>query len=183
MHRQTEEEPVQDAPRATEESFQSLAEHVPVQIWTARPDGLLDYVTEQTARHFGLTAARLLDEGWQNVVHPDDLASAVAKWTHALTTGETYEAEFRLKLHDGRYAWHLARAVPQRSASGSIVRWFGTNTDIEELREAQRRMQALLDEVGRQTQESVAVIDALTRERESARARIAELETRLGRSP
>ena len=140
-------EPLAAALRDSEERFRFLAENIPVQIWTALPDGRLDYVTEQTAGQFGLTAERLLADGWQNVVHPEDLALAVERWTHALATGDPYEVEFRLKLWSGEYAWHLARAVPQRSASGVIARWFGTNTNIEEQREQQSRTQRLLAQV------------------------------------
>jgi hypothetical protein len=128
-----------------------LAEISPVQLWTALPDGNLDYVTDQTAQNLGLTAQRLLADGWQNVVHPEDLPRAIVRWTHALTTGETYEVEFRLKLHSGDYAWHLVRAVPQRDASGKIVRWFGTNTNIEAERAQQERIRSLLREVEQQS--------------------------------
>ena len=173
--------PIARALRESEERYRFLAETVPVQIWTARPDGLLDYVTEQTARHFGLTAERLLAEGWQNVVHPADLAHAVERWTHALTTGSTYEVEFRLRLADGTYAYHLARAVPQRNTNGDVVRWFGTNTNIDEQREEQRRTRALLDEVALQARESESVLVTLRRQKADAEARIAELEQRIAR--
>ena len=176
-------EDVLKALREGEERYRFLAENIPVQIWTALPDGRLDYVTEQTARHFGLSAERLLDEGWQNVLHPDDLARAVTRWTHALATGETYEVEFRLKLHDGAYAWHLARAVPQRNAAGEIVRWFGTNTNIEEQREEQRRTNALLEEVATQARESEAALIELRRAKEKAEERIRVLEAELRARP
>ena len=132
--------------RRSEARYRFLAETIPVQIWTARPDGKLDYVTEQTARHLGLSAERLLQDGWQNVLHPDDLPRAIERWTHALTTGTTYEVELRLKLADGTYAWHLGRGVAQLEA-GKPVAWFGTNTNIEEQREHHRRTEALLAEV------------------------------------
>ena len=136
--------------RESEEGYRFLAETVPVQIWTALPDGHLDYVTEQTASRLGRTAQQLLAEGWQNVVHPEDLESAIERWTHALATGQTYEVEFRLKLASGEYAWHLARAVPQRNAAGGVVRWFGTNTNIDEQRDQQRQTQLLLEQVAQQ---------------------------------
>jgi PAS domain S-box-containing protein len=120
-----------EALRESEERYKFLAESIPVQIWTALPDGRLDYVTEQTARYLGLSSAQLLDEGWQNIVHPDDLPSVVEKWKHSLATGDLYEVEFRLKLADGKYARHLGRAIAQRGAGGKIVRWFGTNTNID----------------------------------------------------
>ncbi len=140
-------EGIAHALRDSEERFRFLAESVPVQIWTALPDGNLDYVTEQTGRHFGLSAAALLASGWQNVVHPEDLPLAGERWTRSLTTGEPYSIEFRLKLASGEFAWHLARAVAQRDESGKIVRWFGTNTNIEEQREQRRHVQELHDAV------------------------------------
>ena len=135
--------------------------------------------SEQTASRLGLTAAELLRDGWQNVVHPDDLGLAVERWTQALSSGEEYEVEFRLKLANGAYAWHLARAVAQRSQDGRILRWLGTNTNIEELREERRRVQALLDEVIEQTKERALALDALRKENAVAHARIAELEAQL----
>ena len=131
--------------------YRFLAETLPVQIWTSRANGQLDYVTEQTARQFGLTSERLLSDGWQNVVHPDDLPLVVTRWTHSLQTGEPYEVEFRLKLADGSYAWHLGRATAQKNSAGQIVRWFGTNTNIEEQRAQTRRLQIVLEELAEQT--------------------------------
>jgi PAS domain S-box-containing protein len=165
--------------RESEERYRFLAENIPVQIWTALPDGRLDYVTEQTAGSFGLAAQRLLDEGWQNVLHPEDLPLAIERWTRALTTGEPYEVEFRLKLADGSYACHLARAVPQRNAAGEIVRWFGTNTNIEAQREEQRRIRALLDEVVEQARESEATVTRLRQEKHAAEARAQQLAAEL----
>jgi PAS domain S-box-containing protein len=162
----------------SEERYRFLAENIPVQVWTARPDGMLDYVTHQTADYFGLTPERLLAEGWQNVVHPDDLGLAVERWVHALGTGCVYEVEFRLRMPDGSYAWHLARAVPQRNARGELVRWFGTNTNIEEQREQRRRTQALVEEVAEQMRVSEEAFRALQRRTDAADARIAELEAR-----
>lgn len=162
---------IEEALRESEARYQFLTENLPVQIWTALPDGNLDFVAEQTARTLGLTAEALLREGWQNVVHPDDLGGAVERWVRSLSTGETYEVEFRLKLASGNYAWHLARAIAQRDANGAIVRWFGTNTNIEEQREERRRVQALLDEVSHQMKESEILVASL-------RKRIAELESR-----
>ena len=168
-----------DAVQGREPPDHFLAEHIPVQIWTALPNGLLDYVTEQTASRLGLTAADLLRDGWQNVVHPEDLGLAVERWLHALTSGEAYQVEFRLKLAGGAYAWHLARAIAQRSPDGRIVRWLGTNTNIDELREERRRIQALLDEVVQQAQERALAFAALRQENAVAQARIAELEAEL----
>ena len=127
-----EAERAREALRESEARYRFLAEAIPVMIWTARPDGSLDYVTQRVADYFGLPGERLLREGWQSVVHPEDLPHAVECWTRALTTGETYKVEFRLRAADGAYRRHLARALPQRDERGAIVKWFGTNTDIDE---------------------------------------------------
>lgn len=156
-----EMEAIRAALREREERYQFLAETVPVQIWTALPDGQLDYVTAQTASHFGRSVEELLRDGWRNVVHPDDLTLAVERWTRALSTGETYEVEFRLLLASGEYAYHLARAVPQRDPSGATLRWFGTNTDIQAQIDERTRIERLLAEVERQSRETEAAIQAL----------------------
>lgn len=132
-----EAEQAREALRASEARYRFLAEAIPVQIWTATPDGALDYVTQRVADYFGVTTATILGEGWLNLIHPDDASRAVERWAHSLATGEPYEVEFRLRCADGEYRWHIARALPQFDESGKVVRWFGTNTDIEE----QKRLQ------------------------------------------
>lgn len=171
--------PARSAQNESDDSFQSLAENVPVQIWTALPDGRLDYVTRATAAHFGVSVEHLLNEGWQTVVHPEDLPLAIERWTYSLQTGEPCEIEFRLRRGDGKYAYHLARAIPQRNATGQIVRWFGTNTDIEAQREEQRRICTILEEVAQQARESEAAMVALRNARDDAERRIAELQAEL----
>lgn len=162
-----------------DERFLFLCENVPVQIWTALPDGGIDYVTRQTASNFGTTPEDLLREGWLSVLHPDDVKATVERWTRSLTTGAIYEHEFRLRLADGRYATHLARAVPQRDAAGTILRWIGTNTNIEEQKEERRQIAALLQEVEAQLAASGESVLQMRREKEAAERRVAELEARL----
>ena len=134
----TEAERAREALRASEARYRFLAEAIPVQIWTARPDGALDYVTQRVADYFGLSADEVLGQGWQHVIHPDDLPLAVERWTYALSTGQPYEVEFRLRDASGNYRWHIARALAQRDEAGRVVHWFGTNTDIEEQKRLQR---------------------------------------------
>ena len=130
-----ESDRVREALRASEARYRFLTEAIPVQIWTAQPDGQLDYVSQRVAAYFGITAEDILGQGWQNVIHPDDLAGVGARWGHSLATGDVYEVEFRLRRHDGVYRWYLGRALPHRDVDGQIVQWVGTNTDIEEQRQ------------------------------------------------
>jgi PAS domain S-box-containing protein len=116
----------------SERRYHFLAEAIPVQVWTARADGTLDSVTQRVAEYFGRSVEQLLGEGWLDVTHPDDLPEAIARWTAALATGTPYEVRFRLRDATGNYRWHLGRALPQHSDRGEVVRWFGTNTDIDD---------------------------------------------------
>lgn len=154
-----------EALRDSEERYRFLSETIPVQIWTAAINGQLTYVSNQTAIVLGVTPAQLLEDGWQNVVHADDLGLAIERWTHALATGEKYQVEFRLKAAGGEYLWHLAQAVAQRDASGAIVRWFGTNTNIEEQRAHRREVESLVE----QLKEMVAERSRLAATAEDAR--------------
>ena len=138
--------------RASQEEQRLLAEAIPQQVWTARPDGTLDYVNARVSEYFGRSRDEIIGEGWMDVVHADDLALTLERWKHALATGEPYEVEFRLPRADGAYRWNLSRALPLRDASGAVVKWFGTNTDIterklgEEERERAAHRSALLAE-------------------------------------
>jgi PAS domain S-box-containing protein len=133
-----EAERAREALRESEERYRFMAEAIPVLVWTSLPDGKLDYVTERVGQYFGIPTEQLLRDGWRDVVHPDDLPGVGAHWMHSLSTGEPYNVEFRLRAADGTFRWHLARALPQKDAKGAIVKWFGTNTDIEDQKRNQR---------------------------------------------
>jgi PAS domain S-box-containing protein len=118
----------------SEQELQTLAGVIPQQVWRARADGALDLVNQRVLDYFGVEGEPKLGEAWQMKVHPDDLPTSIARWQSSLQTGEEYETEFRLRRADGTYRWHLSRARPARDASGAVVKWFGTNTDIDESR-------------------------------------------------
>jgi PAS domain S-box-containing protein len=148
----TERRQTEEALRESERLFRFLGEGILHQVWTAQPDGKLDYVNERTLEYFGLPMEEMLGEGWQNYIHPDDLQNCVEHWTKSLETGEYYQVEFRLKKADGTYRWHLARATAGHDKDGKIFKWFGTSTDIEEhklagaaMRESEYKLRTLLD--------------------------------------
>jgi PAS domain S-box-containing protein len=131
---------------ANERRYRFLAESIPQQIWTAQPDGSLDYVNQQTVEYFARPEGEIIGDSWQQVIHPDDLPACLERWQRSLETGEVYEVEFRLRRGtDGDYRWHLGRALPMRDAEGRIIRWFGTNTDIDD----QKRLYRLAQEANR----------------------------------
>ena len=122
-----------DLQNALKDDFRFLADAMPQIIWTAKPDGNLDYYNQRWFDYTGLTLEQTKDWGWQPVLHPEDVQNCVERWTHAFTTGSNYEVEYRFKrASDGAYRWHLGRAFPQRDAGGNILKWVGTCTDIQE---------------------------------------------------
>ena len=128
----TDRRRIEDAMRQSESQFRTLAQAMPCQVWTGRPDGGLDWFNEMVYKYGGLTEDQLVGNGWTALVHPDDLPAAGERWGAALVSAETYETEFRLRRFDGVYRWHLARAAPIRDAQGAVTRWIGTNTDIDD---------------------------------------------------
>lgn len=121
-----------EAKQAGEERFRALAESVPQVIWTALADGNLDYVNQKWTDFSGQAFDEAMDSGWLNVVFNDDAARTIMAWTNALLSGEIFENELRLRRADGQYRWHLCRALPIKDKSGTIVKWFGTFTDIHD---------------------------------------------------
>ena len=117
--------------------FKFLADSIPQIIWTAQPDGYLDYYNQHWIDYTGMTVEETQGWGWEPVLHPDDLEQCLEVWTESLTTGKPYEVEYRFKrASDGIYKWHLGRAVPMRNDQGEIVKWFGSCTDIDAYKQA-----------------------------------------------
>ena len=125
----------------SERKFEFVTDFMPQQVWTANPDGLLDFVNQQTRDYFGKTSEELINDNWQMAVHPDDLVKTRQDWGNALKSGKHYQTEFRLQVKDGSWRWHLSRAIPFHE-NDKIIKWFGTNTDIED----QKRNLAKKDE-------------------------------------
>jgi PAS domain S-box-containing protein len=116
--------------KENEQRFRFLLNAMPQQVWTARPDGSLDYVNEVICDDFGQNMDQILGRSLQEFIHPDDRLVSSQKWKAALQNGNEFMVEFRLKFHDGQYIWHLARALPLIE-NGHIRLWLGTNTNIE----------------------------------------------------
>jgi diguanylate cyclase (GGDEF)-like protein/PAS domain S-box-containing protein len=143
---------------ASETEWRHLIETMPQIVWITRPDGWHVHFNQQWMDFTGLTLEESLGHGWNPAFHPADQARAAVRWHQATSTGEPYEIEYRLRRADGTYHWMLGRATPLRDPSGKIVKWFGTCTDIQELKQTQDRVSAqarLLD----QTQDAIVVHD------------------------
>ncbi len=154
------------ARRESEEQFRVFAEAVPNQIWAARPDGHLYWFNRQVYAFNGLEPGALDGIGtWKYRVHPDDYPAAAKAWQHSLATGDQYGVEFRARGKDGNYRWFLVRADAVRAPDGTILRWVGTNTDIDDSRrqtaELARWNETLEDQVATRTRELMVAEEAL----------------------
>ena len=146
---------------ASEAEFRTFAQAMPNQVWASQPDGLLDWFNERTYAYGGFGAGELDGHGWAGMVHADDMPLALERWNAALASGESYEVEFRLRRADGEYRWHLARAVPIRAGDGALVRWIGTNTDIQDQKTASAALADLNGTLERRVAEQAAERDRL----------------------
>ncbi|MEY4952983.1 MAG: hypothetical protein RL299_1407 [Pseudomonadota bacterium] len=132
--------------RASESQFRTMAQAMPYHVWTASPDGLLDWFNNQVYAYSGAAKGSLDGTAWAAIVHPDDIEAAGASWAAAVEAGEAYQTEFRLRRADGSWRWHIARAVPVHDEAGKVVRWIGTNTDIDDQKNAESLLETRLEE-------------------------------------
>ncbi|HEX8143001.1 MAG TPA: PAS domain S-box protein [Pyrinomonadaceae bacterium] len=132
---------------ASEERYRSLADAMPQIVWTARPDGYLDYYNRRWFEYTGFTEEEsLAEEGWTRVLHPDDVERCRRRWYGCVRTGEEYKIEYRFRrASDGAYRWHLGRALPMRDQDERIVKWFGTSTDIDDQKRAEESLRFILE--------------------------------------
>jgi PAS domain S-box-containing protein len=119
--------------RALAESLRTIAEAVPLLVFTALADGTIEYLNSAVYDYVGRPRRATTEWGWYDIVHPEDVEPYLATWHAALERGDTYEARVRLSRRDGEYRWFLTRGVAVRDpASGAIARWFVTATDVHE---------------------------------------------------
>ncbi len=123
--------------RASETQFETLADTLPLLAWYANPDGFVPWFNQRWYEYIGAPLGKL--GGWQrdDLLEPEERDRIQAKWRHSLETGEPWEDVFRIRRHDGELRWFLSRAVPLRDRSGRLVRWFGTNVDIDHQKHAE----------------------------------------------
>jgi PAS domain S-box-containing protein len=127
--------------QASEERYRVLAENVPQLVWFARADGFVEYFNQRWYDSTGLTPDTSQGWEWQRAIHPDDLSETLRRWKTGLATGHAVEMQYRLKLADGSYRWHMTRAVALRNSLGDIVNWFGTCTDIHDQKQAEAALE------------------------------------------
>src|SRR3984893_4224457 len=136
----------------SEDRLRLVIDTIPAYVWSARPDGSVDFINQRLLEFLGRSMADRLGWGWGSLVHPDDLTRIVGEWQAAVAAGDPMESEARLRRMDGDYRWLLIRNVPLRDKLGNIVSWYGTAIDIEERHRAEdalRRSESYLAEAQR----------------------------------
>ncbi len=126
----------------SEDRLRVIINTIPTLAWSTRPDGSADFFNQRWLDYTGLSAEQALDWGWLAVTHPDDESRLTGYWQSVLALGEPAEIEARLRRFDGEYRWFLFRANPLRDESGKVVKWYGTNTDIEDHKRAEEALRA-----------------------------------------
>ena len=129
--------------------FRVLADSIPQMAWMANPDGYVTWYNRRWYEYTGTTLEQMEGWGWQSVHDPQMLPKVMARYRRSIETGEPFDMEFPLRGADGKFRTFLTRALPVRDSAGTIVRWFGTNTDVE----GQHRAEAAL----RQSEKLAAV--------------------------
>ncbi len=149
--------------RRSERDLHSIIETIPTMVWSAAPDGSVDFFNPRWLDYTGLSPDQSRDWRWTAAIHPDDLSRLTDAWQSILLSGELGETEARLRRFDGAYRWFLFRANPVRDESGEIVKWYGTNVDIEDRKRAEeelRRSEFYLSEGQRLAHMGSWVLDA-----------------------
>lgn len=168
----------------SEAKFRAIADSLPQMVWSTLPDGHHDYYNARWYEFTGVPVGSTDGEGWNGMFHPDDQARAWETWRQSLETGQPYEIEYRLRRHDGVYRWTLGRAMALRDDQGRIMRWFGTCTDIDDLKRIEQAQELLSQELSHRIKNIFAVTSALiglsARQFPDARAFAEGLRTRIG---
>jgi len=139
----------EEALQASERELGLIINTIPALAWSARPDGSAEFFNQHYLAYVGLPLDQLQGSGWTVAVHPDDLGALTAAWQSMMATGKAGEVEGRLRRFDGEYRWFLIRANPMLDESGNILKWYGTNADIDGRKRAEeqlRRSEAFLTE-------------------------------------
>src|SRR5262249_29001238 len=145
IERQRSQEALRDALeqiQKSESKLRQVIDTIPALAWCNLPDGSSEYINKGWYEYTGLSREEAQGLGWQTAFHPDDLPPLMEKWQKMLVSGESGEMEGRLRRHDGVYRWFLIRAQAFRDESGKIVRWYGTNTDIDDRKRTEEALQA-----------------------------------------
>jgi PAS domain S-box-containing protein len=147
--RKRAEEVVKD----NEKRFRELIESLPQLFWTCRVDGPCDYLSRQWVEYTGIPEAEQLGYRWLEQLHPEDRDRTVSYWMEKVITGRSFDIEFRIRRNDGVYHWFKTTAVPMHDSEGNIIKWFGSNTDFDEIKKAEEQLRNFSKELEQKVDE------------------------------
>ena len=130
----------EDALRNSEEELRALANSIPQLAWIASSDGTMTWYNEPWREYTGMAEKDLLGEARLQAYAPEALPAMLARWRVSVETGHPFEMEFPIRARDGQYRWFLTRANPMRDSGGRILRWFGTSTDVDQVKRVQEQL-------------------------------------------
>jgi PAS domain S-box-containing protein len=133
----------------SEDRLRLAVDTIPAMVWSKSADGPIDFLNRRWQEYTGLPAHEVLEvkDGWAAAIHPDDLAGMLEARRDSLATGKPYGTEARIRRADGEYRWFLNRTCPLRDETGKIVKWYGSNTDIEDRRRAEEALQTAFEKI------------------------------------
>src|SRR5262245_29531372 len=168
-----------------ESRLRLVIDSIPEQVWSALPDGSVDFLNQRWQEYTGLSLEQGLGLGARLTIHPDDLPAVLDEWNKSVASGGVFEREARIRRVDGQYRWFFMRGVPLRDDSGTIVKWYGTSVDIEgrkqaeQIRTSQERGASLRADVSSAFSKPLSLegtlrecVDAIVRHIDAAFARI-----------
>ncbi len=164
----TDQKRTREALQESELQFRNLADSIPNLAWIARGDGIVFWYNQRWYEYTGTDPIGMQGKGWQRVHNPEILPVLLERWNNAIASGQPMEMEYPIRGADGKFRWFLSRVVPVRNSKGEVVRWFGTNTDIDEhrhtreaLRQATMNLEAAVEERTAELSQSRAFLDSL----------------------
>jgi two-component system CheB/CheR fusion protein len=144
--------------KQSEENFRQLSDLMPTMVSNGDPEGNVFYYNQTWMDYTGLAYEELKNRGWVKAMHPEELEKITTRWQHSLTSGESFEMELRLLNYQGQYKWHLSRAVAVKDDEGHIIKWVGTTTDIQKIKEEEQRKEDFLKMVSHELKTPVTSI-------------------------
>lgn len=147
-----------------EASFRLLADSMPQFVWSGDQDGNLNYFNQSVYQYSGLSLEVVNQQGWLQIVHPDDKDANLRTWLYAIRTGQNFSFEHRFRRYDGSYRWQLSRALPLKDAEGTIQMWVGTSTDIHDQKEFTNELEKVVQERTAELKQKNADLEKMNKE-------------------
>jgi PAS domain S-box-containing protein len=149
----------------TDDGCRDVMSAVPVYVWSALPDGTVDYVNPQWEEYTGLPATAAFGWKWQSVIHPEDVGAYTSAWRSSLQSQKLLEHEIRVRRPDGIYRWWMIRCTPAFNSLAEVVKWYGAGFDVDDSKRAQeelrRRDEILRERIEKELRETIDAIPVL----------------------